>query len=65
MTNDNEGDSSLKHALANMEQQKRALQALLQRASDEIEELAESGCDDVSKEKAVAAAKLFRRAATL
>ena len=38
--------NKLKHELANAEQQKRALQHLLERASDEIEELVESECGE-------------------
>jgi hypothetical protein len=55
----------LKHELANAEQQKRALQHLLERASDEIEELVEGDCDAEGKAKAIAAARRFRRASSL
>jgi hypothetical protein len=65
MTNDDESAGKLKHELANAEQQKRALQHLLERASDEIEELVENDCDDGGKAKAIAAAKRFRRASSL
>jgi len=65
MAEDNEDAGKLKHELANAEQQKRALQHLLERASDEIEELVEGDCDDEGKAKAAAAAKRFRRASSL
>ena len=57
--------NKLKHELANAEQQKRALQHLLERASDEIEELVESECGEEDKAKAAAAVKRFRRASSL
>ena len=60
-----EDKNKLKHELANAEQQKRALQHLLERASDEIEELVESECGEADKAKAAAAVKRFRRASSL
>ena len=60
-----EDKNKLKHELANAEQQKRALQHLLERASDEIEELVESECGEEDKAKAAAAEKRFRRASSL
>ena len=60
-----EDKNKLKHELANAEQQKRALQHLLERASDEIEELVESDCGEEDKAKAAAAVKRFRRASSL
>ena len=62
---DDNAERHLKHELANAEQKKRALQQLLARASEEIEELAESDCAEPSKEEALKAAKRFRRAASL
>jgi hypothetical protein len=55
----------LVHELRNVEQEKRALQHLLKRASDEIDELVESDCDPVVKDHASEAAGKFRRAASL
>ena len=60
-----EDKNKLKHELAHAEQQKRALQHLLERASDEIEELVESECGEEDKAKAAAAVKRFRRASSL
>ena len=60
-----EDKNKLKHELANAEQQKRALQHLLERASDEIEERVESECGEEDKAKAAAAVKRFRRASSL
>lgn len=65
MPGDQKAEHELKHQLANAEQQKRALQQLLNRASDHIEELVESECADEDKEGALKAAKKFRRAASL
>ena len=65
MSGDMESEHELKHQLANAEQQKRALQHLLHRASDQIEELVESECADEDKEGALKAARKFRRAASL
>jgi predicted nucleic acid-binding Zn-ribbon protein len=65
MAEEDKSAGALKHELANAEQQKRALQHLLQRASDEIDELVKSDCDDEGKAKAKAAAKRFRRASSL
>lgn len=65
MANNDDEKGKLKHELANAEQQKRALQHLLERASDEIEELVESDCGDEDKVKAAAAARRFRHASSL
>ena len=58
-------ESELKHQLANAVQQKQALQKLLERASDKIEELVGSECDEENKAGALEAAEKFRRAASL
>jgi hypothetical protein len=55
----------LKHELANAEQQKKALQHLLSRATDEIEGLIESDCDPEVKEQAGEKVQRFRRAVDL
>lgn len=65
MSGNGNAESELKHQLANAEQQKRALQQLLNRASDHIEELVEGECADEDKEGALKAARKFRRAASL
>jgi HPt (histidine-containing phosphotransfer) domain-containing protein len=65
MPGDMESEHELKHKLANAQQQKRALQQLLQSASDRIEELVENECADEDKEGALKAARKFRRAASL
>jgi len=65
MSGDMESESELKHQLANAEQQKRALQQLLLRATDHIEELVERECADEDKQGALKAARKFRRAASL
>ena len=65
MSGDAESERELKHQLANAEQQKRALQQMLHRASEHIEDLVESECADEDKEGALKAAEKFRRAASL
>ena len=65
MSGHGDRERELKHQLANAEQQKRALQQMLQRASDHIEELVERECADEDKEGALQAARKFRRAASL
>ena len=59
---DDEPAGETKHELANKEQQKLALQHLLGRAADEIEQLVESDCDPAVKEQASKAAERFRKA---
>ena len=65
MTDRDQSRDKLTHELRNVEQEKRALQHLLKKASDEIDELVESDCDPAVKEHASEAAGKFRRAASL
>ena len=65
MSGHGNSERELKHQLANAEQQKRALQELLNRASDQIEELVERDCAEENKQEALEAASRFRRAASL
>jgi hypothetical protein len=58
-------ERELKHELANVVQQKKALQKLLESASAKIEELVGGGCAEEDKAGALAAAEKFRRAASL
>ena len=62
---DSEKERELKHELGNARQQKIALQHLLEKASEEIQELAESDCAEPQKEEALKAAARFRRASSL
>lgn len=62
---DGENGNELKHEVANLVQQKQALQSMLDRASDEIEDLVETDCHDTNKAQAIEAAKRFRKAASL
>jgi len=55
----------LKHELGNVQAEKYALQNMLRRASDEIEDLVESDCNEAQKEHSAKAAERFRRAASL
>jgi hypothetical protein len=65
MSDKDDDTRRLKHALGNEQQKKEALQGLLDRASDEIEDLVEADCDEKQKEHALKAAETFRRAANL
>lgn len=58
-------ESQLKHKLANVEQQKMALQQMLKKASDEIENLVEGECSDADKETALKAVERFRKASSV
>ena len=58
-------ERELKHELANVVQQKKALQKLLESASAKIEELISSGCAEETRAGALEAAEKFRRAASL
>lgn len=62
---DGDSEGQLKHELGNARQQKVALQHMLEKASDEIEQLVESDCDDAQKARALKAAERFRRASEL
>lgn len=64
MTESPEQDRSkdeLRHALANSQQEKLALQNVLSRAADQIEQLIESDCHDMEKGKAAKAADRLRK----
>jgi len=65
MADEEDDRKRLEHELANAKQQKSALQHLLRKASEEIEGLVESECDEPNKEAALKAAERFRRAALL
>ena len=63
-----QGDSekaSLRHQLGNAQQEKAALQHLLDQAADELEEIVEADCKDEAKDEALATAAKLRRAASL
>ena len=65
MSDHEKTERELKHELANVVQQKKALQKLLQRASDHIEELVGNECAEEDMAGALEAAAKFRRAAEL
>ena len=58
-------ERELRHELANVVQQKKALQKLLQSASDHIEQLVTKESAEQDKAGALEAAAKFRRAAQL
>jgi hypothetical protein len=64
MTQNNKPEN-LEHELRNLEQEKRALQHLLKRATTEIESLVESDCEPEAKKHASEAAERLRRASEL
>jgi hypothetical protein len=65
MSGNEKTERELKHELANVVQQKMALQKLLENASAKIEELVEGECADEDKAGALQAVEKFRRAASL
>ena len=65
MSGTDKTERELKHELANVVQQKMALQKLLESASEKIEELVVSECAEENKAGALEAAEKFRRAASL
>ena len=52
---------ALRHQLKNAEQEKLALKGLVERAADEIDNLAEAECTDDAIQNAKAQAERFRR----
>ena len=65
MMSNGESQRQLKHELGNVRQQKKALQHLLGKASEQIEELVAKDCDEAGKEEALKAAERYRKAASL
>lgn len=51
----------MRHALANSQQEKIALQNVLARAADQIDQLVESDCHEIEKGKAARTARRLRR----
>ncbi|WP_370373235.1 hypothetical protein [Henriciella pelagia] len=52
---------ALRHELKNAEQEKLALKGLVERAADEIDDLAEADCTDDAIQNAKAQAERFRK----
>ena len=63
MTEQQKDNQELRHKLRNVEQEKLALKGALKRAADEIDELAESDCEDENKDKAQRHAEQFKKMA--
>lgn len=63
MPDDNEPKRDLRHELANSEAKVKAAQHMLNRAADEIEKIVEADCAEEDADRALAAAKRFRKAA--
>ncbi|WP_374407771.1 hypothetical protein [Pelagerythrobacter sp.] len=53
----------LRHERDNAEHEKSIAKRLLDRAASEIEELADADCEEAAKDRALEAARRFRRAA--
>ena len=58
-------EEQLEHDLANVEQEKRALQGMLKKAVKQIDELVESDCDERVTGQAQQIAEKLKRAASL
>ncbi|MFK4003807.1 hypothetical protein [Qipengyuania sp. NPDC077563] len=58
-------ERELRHELRNAEQDKLALKKMLNRAADEIDELADADCSQVSIEHARSQAKRLRKVSGL
>jgi hypothetical protein len=65
MSQDESQEAALRHQLGNAQQEKAALQHLLEEAADELQEIVEADCKDEAKEEALATAAKLRRAASL
>lgn len=57
-------ERSLRHKLKKVEQEKRALKGLIERAADEIEQLAEADCSEEAISSAKAQATCLRGASS-
>jgi hypothetical protein len=58
-------EAQFEHDLANIEQEKRALQVMLKKAAKQIDELVDSDCDERVTEEAQQTAEKLKRAASL
>lgn len=64
MDSPNAGERKLRHKLANVEQEKDALQGMLRRAASELEHIVDADCSDSAKAEALDTATRLRRAAS-
>lgn len=65
MAEDERENERLRHKLGNAQQEKIALQRLLDEAAEELEEIVDADCEDEAKDEALATAAKLRRAASL
>lgn len=65
MSQEESQEAALRHKLGNAQQEKAALQHLLDQAADELEGIVEAECEDEAKDEALATAAKLRRAASL
>ena len=64
MTEPTPKERELRHKLANVEQEKEALQGMLRGAASELEHIVDADCSERSKDEALNAATRLRRAAS-
>ena len=57
--------AELRHKLGNAQQEKAALQHLLDQAAEQLVEIVEADCEDEAKDEALATAAKLKRAASL
>jgi len=57
-------EAELRHKLRNVEQEKQALQGLLSRAADELDNHSEANCTAHATRRAEQTARMLRRAAS-
>ena len=65
MSQEESQEAALRHKLGNAQQEKAALQHLLEDAADELEEIVAAECKDEAKDEALATAAKLKRAASL
>ena len=65
MSQDESQEAALRHQLGNAQQEKAALQHLLEQAAEQLEDIVEAECEDEAKDEALATAAKLRRAASL
>ena len=63
MTDGTDREDKLEHDLANARQEKRALQGMLSKAAQQIDELVDSNCDERVTQDASRTANRLRQAA--
>ena len=65
MSQEESQEAALRHKLGNAQQEKAALQHLLDQAAEQLVEIVEADCEDEAKDEALATAAKLKRAASL